>query len=68
MTKIDSFFSPLYIGNFANFYYDKYTCSMGVKVESRSFPSAEIQHFRTEITWSDYNWRILMWFTGINYY
>jgi hypothetical protein len=42
-----------------------------VKIESRSFSSAEIQHFRTENTRSDYNWRILMiymWFTGINYH
>ena len=42
-----------------------------VKLESRSFSSAEIQHFRTENTRSDYNQRILMiymWFTGINYY
>ena len=42
-----------------------------VKIESRSFSSAEVQHFRTENTRSDYNWRILMiymWFTGINYY
>jgi hypothetical protein len=32
---------------------------------------AEIQHFRTENTQSDCNWRIIMiymWFTGINYY
>ena len=44
---------------------------MLVKIESRSFSSAEIQHFRTENTRSDYNSRILMiymWFTGINYY
>jgi hypothetical protein len=42
-----------------------------VKIESRSFSSAEIQHFRTENTRSDYNKRILMiymCFTGINYY
>jgi hypothetical protein len=42
-----------------------------VKIESRSFSSAEIQHFRTKNTRSDYNWRILMiymWFTGRNYY
>jgi hypothetical protein len=42
-----------------------------VKIVSRSFSSAEIQHFRTENTWSDYNWRILMifiWFPGTNYY
>jgi prophage DNA circulation protein len=31
-----------------------------VKIESRSFSSAEIQHLRTENTRSDYNWRILM--------
>jgi hypothetical protein len=42
-----------------------------VNIESRSFSSAEIQHFRTENTRSDYNQRILtiyMWFTGIHYY
>ena len=42
-----------------------------VKIESRSFSSAEIQQFKNENTRSDYNWRILMiymWFTGINYY
>jgi hypothetical protein len=42
-----------------------------VKIESRSFSSAEIQHFRTENTRSDYNQRILiihMRFTGVNYY
>jgi hypothetical protein len=39
-----------------------------VKIESRSFSSAEIQHFRTENTRSDYNQRLLMtymWFAGI---
>jgi hypothetical protein len=44
---------------------------MVVKIESRSFSSVEVQHFRTENTRSDYSWRILMihmWFTGINYY
>jgi hypothetical protein len=42
-----------------------------VKIKSRSFSSAAIQHFRTENTRSDYNERIVsiyMWFTGINYY
>jgi hypothetical protein len=39
-----------------------------VKIESRSFSSAEIQHFKTENTRSDYNWRILDYLNGINYY
>jgi hypothetical protein len=44
-----------------------------VKIESRSFSSADIQHFRTENTRSDYRTTeylitIYMWFTGINYY
>jgi hypothetical protein len=40
-----------------------------VKIESQSFSSAEIQHFGTENTRSDYNERMIyMWFTGINYY
>jgi hypothetical protein len=46
---------------------------MVVKIESRSFSSAEMQHFRTENTRSDYNYientcDLYMWFTGINYY
>ena len=44
---------------------------MVVKIESRSFSTAEIQQFNTDNRKSDYNWRILMismWCTGINYY
>ena len=39
-----------------------------VKIESRSFSSAEIQHFRTENTRSGYSQRLLMtymWFAGM---
>ena len=34
-----------------------------VKIESRSFSSAEIQHFRTEVQ----HFRIYMWFTVYRY-
>ena len=43
-----------------------------VKIESRSFSSAETQHFRTENTRSDYretyHLYVTYYFTGINYY
>ena len=44
-----------------------------VKIESRSFSSAEIQHFRTRkirgvIITREYLFDLYMWFTGINYY
>jgi hypothetical protein len=35
---------------------------MVAKIEARSFSSAEIQHFRTENTRSDYNYREYLWF------
>jgi hypothetical protein len=40
---------------------------MVVKIESRSFSSAEIQHFRTENMRSDYNYRILMIYVVYKY-
>ena len=39
-----------------------------VKIESLSFSSAEIQHFRTENMRSDYNYREYLWFIVIYRY